>query len=629
MTDRAADGPPPAHLVREELARIEASAALRTSTQLRALLRHLVDHTLAGDTHRLKELALGIEVFGRPAASYDPRRDPIVRVEARRLRERLARYYCEEGWNALVDVELPVGAYVPRFRRRAAVARPGLSIPSVIALPVTNLTGAPGHDIDCDALTEDLIEALSRLPGLKVIARTTAFAFRDQREDVRQIGQRTGAATVLESSLQRRGQRYKVVAQLVNAADGAHLWSRSFAADAAEFPLVQQALAVEIVEALQHQFSAHAGAQGWTPARASLAARVTADAQARDLHDRARAALRRFREDTQRLALELFRAALARDPRFALAHSGAGAALTNLAALGWEPAGVALPAAREHARQALAIDPELYEALSVDALVALRHDRDVERARARYAEGLRLNPSATYLRLGYAWLLTFAGELAAAARQFTLLRELDPLDHGLNHNHGVFLWICGAADEALRTFDGILEYEPADITSLYYSALQLAETGHHEAAAGRVARLSAATPGAPRAALCAAYTRALAGDAAPARQWLGEAVPALAAANAAARAGEGTVAVARALWSAAPTRHPVESAAVALAAGDRERALELLALAALARDVAFAGAAVVPFLLPLHGDARFAALLARNGLAAVDLPAVRAAASAP
>lgn len=117
-------GSPPAEQIEFALARIEHGAAFRGSPRHRALLRHLVSRTLAGELTALKESVIAVEVFGRPAASFDPKHDTIVRVEARRLRARLLRYYASDGRDATIRIELPVGSYVPLIAQREAHANP-------------------------------------------------------------------------------------------------------------------------------------------------------------------------------------------------------------------------------------------------------------------------------------------------------------------------------------------------------------------------------------------------------------------------------------------------------------------------------------------------------------------------
>lgn len=582
----------PPHLVREELDRIDRSAAMRQSQQLRTLLRHLVERTLDGDGDRLKELALGIDVFRRRAETFDPRKDPIVRVEAARLREKLSRYYAEDGWDALVDIALPVGGYVPVFRIRPRPMQTGLTIPSLIVLPVENLTGETSNDALCDALTDELIDALARLPGLKVIARTTSFSYRDRRVDVRTIGRQVGAATLLEASLPQRGRTIKVIAQLVSTSDGAHLWSRTFSAGADALDGLEQSLADGIAQALQLQFSAHPAAHAWVAARRSLVRRGTDDPAARELHDQARALLRRIRAGSQYRAIELFSAAARLDASFALAHSGASAAWTNLASMGAEPGRVAAAKALEAADRALAIDPELYEALSVKAYVTFRIGHDAGAASALYREGLRLNPSATYLRLGYAWLLAYTGHFDEARAQFALIREIDPLDIGLRHNQGHFLLFTRdyerAEDELLRA----IEIEPDDLSSHLFLAEALLLGGHPAraldaaASALRLAPDLAATRAIHALALCAA----------------GREDEARAAADDIERdfASSSAGALAIAIMHTGLGRHA--------------RAFEWLETGAQAQDVHMVAAPAHPLLDPLRDDPRWTAWLARHGL---------------
>jgi hypothetical protein len=122
--DELADPQPPAEQVELMLARIEQSQAFRGSPRHRALLRHLVDRSLADDTSALKESVIAVEVFGRPASRFDPRLDSIVRVETRRLRARLAGYFGSEGREAPLRIELPVGSYVPLIAARKLVHQP-------------------------------------------------------------------------------------------------------------------------------------------------------------------------------------------------------------------------------------------------------------------------------------------------------------------------------------------------------------------------------------------------------------------------------------------------------------------------------------------------------------------------
>ena len=191
-----------AALVATELARIEASATFRRSPRHQRLLRYLVTRTLVGDAARLKESVLAVEVFGRDPAGFDPQKDTTVRVEARRLRQKLARFYEREGAACTLAIRLDAGGYVPTFELRPTAAAEGL--PSLVVLPFVNLSGDAAIDAWCDALTDEMIDALVQLPGLKVVARTTSFSFKGRHVDVRQIARKVGVQTLLEGSVQAR-----------------------------------------------------------------------------------------------------------------------------------------------------------------------------------------------------------------------------------------------------------------------------------------------------------------------------------------------------------------------------------------------------------------------------------------
>ena len=171
----------PAGRVREQLARILASRAFARAERLRRFLRFTVEKTLDGEGDRLKEYLLGVEVFDRKA-SYDPRLEPIVRTEARRLRAKLRAYYQDEGHDDSVWIEFPTGGYAPVFQVRrergvpaAAAGRPvlrGAERPTIAVLPFVNLSADPDNEYFSDGLTEELIHTLTQVEGVGVVAWT-------------------------------------------------------------------------------------------------------------------------------------------------------------------------------------------------------------------------------------------------------------------------------------------------------------------------------------------------------------------------------------------------------------------------------------------------------------------------
>jgi TolB-like protein len=264
--------------VSSELEKILASEQFLSAGRLGPFLRYVVDRTIAGEGGTLKEPVVGVAVFGR-APDYDPRTDPIVRVEARRLRARLDEYYKSSGKDDPVVIELPKGTYAPVFRTGrqppipngrgslwlavliggvvlAAIlwtlTRPS-AVPdkSVAVLPFVNLSADASNEYFSDGLTDELIAGLARVPGLRVVARSIVFQHKGKSYDARALGRQLNAATVVEGSVRRSGERIRITAQVVNAADGYEMWSRTYERELNDVFAIQEEIATSIVNALR------------------------------------------------------------------------------------------------------------------------------------------------------------------------------------------------------------------------------------------------------------------------------------------------------------------------------------------------------------------------------------------
>jgi TolB-like protein len=217
--------PPDASAVERQLDRMLASSGFRKCPRLARFLRFAVEQTLAGLAGVSKETLIGIEIFGRPP-DYDPGADPIVRVEARRLREKLARYYQAEGRADPIRIEMPKGGYLPVFEIRETVA--AAEARSIAVLPFADRS--PNHDLEAltDGLTARLIARLAASAGLRVVSSTSVFQFKNRSEDARRIGEELNATLLLEGSVRRAGKWFRCDSQLISVADGLHLWAGSF-----------------------------------------------------------------------------------------------------------------------------------------------------------------------------------------------------------------------------------------------------------------------------------------------------------------------------------------------------------------------------------------------------------------
>lgn len=600
MDDDATRAPPAlppgvlASQVAAELARVEGSAAFRRSPLHRRLLRYLVTRTLAGDAARLKESVIAVEVFGRDPAAFDPKRDTSVRVEARRLRRKLAQFYATDTGPARATLALAAGSYVPGFAPPAHAQAAAL-----IVLPFVNLTGDAAFDTWCDALTEEAIDALVQVPGLKVVARTTSFAWRGRTADARAIAREAGVSTLLEGSVQRRAGARRVVAQLIDGRDGLHLWSHAFETDAGtDLGTAVHALTRVVVHSLL--------AANGRPAVDRLALRLSADREARETYFRAKYLMGRHTRAAYGEAHRLYAEAIARDPQFALAWVGRAHAAIGLNGLAAAPDPAIVAEARTAVAQALALDPGLGEAHAAAATLAFTVDRDFARAERASLEAIRHAPGKAYVHHSYAWTLMFSGRFAEADAEFAAARDLDPLDPMLRAHQCLLAFYRRDFDEAARRYADILHDEPTNLVASVLRASALLCGGRPDEALAAFEAIARTAPDDSIGPIGVVQAHALAGR-------RDEAQAALAALRA--RIGDARV---------GPYRMAIAHARL----GEPEAAFAWLDDAAGRRDANLVCLAVDPSFDALRDDPRWPAALARYGLPVID-PRPRRAVSGP
>src|SRR5262249_55639629 len=190
--------------VAEQLNRILASKAFRQADRLKRFLSFIVEETIAGRGERLKEFVVGVEVFGKDE-TFDPRNDPIVRVQARRLRAQLARYYREEGAGDDLAIELPKGGYAPLFPALKGAppqrsATPALvSRNTVLVLPYSDFSEAGNQEYFCHGIVQEMIHELANMEAIRLVAWTGGSGA--DATDIREIGDRFNAATIISGSV--------------------------------------------------------------------------------------------------------------------------------------------------------------------------------------------------------------------------------------------------------------------------------------------------------------------------------------------------------------------------------------------------------------------------------------------
>jgi len=214
-------------VVERQLERVLASDGFRKCVQLSRFLRFAVDQALTGCNGASKETSIGVEIFGR-RPDYDPGADPVVRVEARRLRHKLTEYYEREGREDPVRIDLPKGGYLPVFEIQSKPTPEPAAERSIAVLPFADRS--PEHALEglSDGLTSRLIARLAGCTRLRVVSSTSVFQFKNRAQDARRIGEELNAGMILEGSLRQAGERFRCDTQLVSSADGLHLWAGSF-----------------------------------------------------------------------------------------------------------------------------------------------------------------------------------------------------------------------------------------------------------------------------------------------------------------------------------------------------------------------------------------------------------------
>ena len=431
------------HVIRQHLDKVLSSHAFAHADRLKRFLAFVVNESANGRAADLKEYSIGVEVFDRET-EFDPRTDPIVRVQARRLRARLVRYYEDEGRTDEMRIELPKGGYAPEFHRHAEPARQtslataliNRNTVSVMPFSDRSVNGDMGYF--CDGIAEEIINAVAKLPDIRVIARGIANA--------------PQPATLINGSIRRFGDDLHVTVQIIEAASGCYLWSEVFDRKASDLFGIQREVAAAVLEKLK------ADVVGQSPGDRT---RRTDSLAAYNFYLQGRYHCSQRTDAGLRKAVEFFEKSISEDTRYAPAYSGLADAYSLLSHYGvLAPAQVWTKAA-SNAASAVLLDDELAEGHTSLAHVKATQDWDWHGAELEYRRAIALDPRLATAHHWYAVsCLVPLGRLDDALHEVQFAQTLDPVSKIISRDTARVYYYRREFEAALEECDRTIERDP-------------------------------------------------------------------------------------------------------------------------------------------------------------------------
>jgi len=331
---------------------------------------------------------------------------------------------------------------------------------SIVVLPFVNISPEEGQDYFCDGLSEEIINALSHIRELRVVARTSAFAFKGKEIDIREVGEKLNVDAVLEGSVRKAGDRLRITAQLINVADGYHLWSERFDREMKDVFNIQDEVTLEIVDKLKIELLGKE--------REQVLKRHTESIEAHNLLLKGLYFRAKRTKEGAKKGLECVHQALEIDPAYALAHAHLAMSFISAGWLGFTRSHEAFPKAKAAARKALELDGSLPQAYAASAWISLLYDWDWPAAEKGFKKALSLNPGFDNAHYGYAIFLACLDRLEEAISAQKRALDLDPLSLWMNAELGSCFRFARRYDEAQEQLNKTIEMDPNFGLAHYY-----------------------------------------------------------------------------------------------------------------------------------------------------------------
>ncbi len=368
---------------------------------------------------------------------------------------------------------------VPLYRARLATAQPAPTpsageLPRVAVLPLANISGRSEDDFVADGVTEELIQMLSKIRGLRVIARASVMRYRRSDAAPSEIARTLGATAVVEGGMRKQGAQLRITARLIDAGTGETLWSAEFDRTVTDLFAVQSEISQRIARSLEVEIL---GGE-----RIAIARPFTGDPHAHLAYLQGRYFLNQRTGDSLRRALASFDRAVATDPRMAAAYAGRADALSTLSWLEFLRPRYALPRARAAAQRSIALDPTSAEAHASLGFVRFLYDRDWVEAEREFRRALSLNPNLPTAHQYYSDFLKAMGRLDEALAEVRRALELDPLSLAIHTALGHVLYLSRRYPQAIEQYRTALELDPTFVQAHLWFGRPYLETGRFDEA---------------------------------------------------------------------------------------------------------------------------------------------------
>lgn len=451
----------PAHEVSFWLQKVLASDLFKRSARLTRFLRFLVDQTLRGSAADLKEYVIGVEVFDRDA-DYDPRLDPIVRVEARRLRLKLRQYYDQDGVSDSIRIEIPDRGYAPAFAyiKDSAEVSNALAVTRQPTASLAVLSFAAGVDTSADlfanGLTDEIVCVLTGIADLQVAGRRSTL-------------QSGHVEFILEGNVRWEAATIRVCVQLVNAESGFCLWSQAYEQEITGILEGQKRIAAQLAADVKSYLTRRAV----YPAPLRRAPALPADA----LYAKGRSFLNSRTKDGFHQSVQCFQKVIDVCPEYALAYSGLADAYSLGARYDVFPHQESWQRAHLAALQAVKIDHTLAEAHTSLGFVDLHYRRDWWSAEREFCTAILLNPTYAPARQWYGWYLAATGHHDMAVRAVEQAVCMDPLSPNANADLALAYYFSRQYTQAIEQCNKTLVLKPGFVRPYQLSALAHLQRG--------------------------------------------------------------------------------------------------------------------------------------------------------